>query len=348
MRGPTAALAAVLWLAGLGGGTARAEEECRWGSTREINGHPFLRPTLLDSALIQTTFDLRLGGEYNRVPDVQVPDFGPSDFNTFTARGRLALSVRILDWLEVFGDGQTTVVTGTNVRTLLLDRTLAAAYSGEGGVALRLLRLSGAGTQLTFRAAVGGGTGEVVTVGNLVLNLRNAPGASLRDIFDSGVGNYLRSPVTVFDFRGALALAQPLSRAFSVQASADLRTERGTVSAYDATARDRVDQLTVEVTPSVGAAFTADAASVGVPLAFMAEYRFSHVRSQNHALDRTISGNSNDVALELFFSGRRDLQLGLVGLVGFGGSQSRTFDDETTLTDSTRSLGGEFLMAYFW
>ena len=329
------------------GGVARGQETTAdWGQSRVLGGQNFLTPTLVDSALILSTVDMRGSATTAKVTGFPVLLLGQTELNTATALGQAKLGVRVLPELELFGAGRSSVVSGTNPRTLLVQGA-SLQFGGEVGLAVRLFRLHASDTQLTLRGAVGAYRGRLIAPGNLVNHLQAAPRITVVDILDSGVANYLNTPTHMQQYQGALALAQPFSSMVALQASAGVVADHQTLSFYTPLVDPEV--TVVNVRPNVAVALSIDGGAAHVPVAVMGEYRFVHQRSQDHSSGLVASSNQSEFAAGIFYSGRRDLQVGLEGLTALGYAVNLATPGEAEgQTGSSHSISGELVMTYFW
>ncbi|HKQ68119.1 MAG TPA: hypothetical protein VJT73_02205 [Polyangiaceae bacterium] len=307
---------------------------------RTLGGYTFNYPATIDSAFIDTYFGTRTGGRFETVSDVPL---GPA---TFTVQG---LGVREnIDFQGRLGErwalrvallGQFT--TGTSGKALA---TLGSTYSygASLGVAFRILRSESTGTQLTARLdAIGINGGGRLTLGPLARELRNEPLRSIPDVV-ANFGDLITEPSSSWGAGASINIAQALSPMFSIQGSFRLDLRRFQRSPYTVSV-GRVDINETGWVPQGGVALGFD--PLVIPLAFLAEYRLS---AQNDN-DPTASAN-NVLALGTYYSGRRDLELGLtlaaeLGLPPIQGLDANGFP-------SSSSKGTAFSMAmvmrYFW
>jgi hypothetical protein len=282
------------------------KEHSEWGD-RTLKGHTFPTPVLNNatSAFVTTHFGVRQGASVTLVPGF--PDANAGKFN-LTATGLVQnfdLGIKIVDWIGVFALGAGTVNTGANVPTLL-SQDNSFNVSGEVGAIVRIARIESSGTQIALRASVGGGTGRVLNILGL-LNKVTSGGASIDTILGGNIGQLLLVPQSNVTFQGSLHAAQAITKNFGLQASVELRQTNTTVSPYDPTTQATVSQTLGSTSLANTLAFSVDGAPIGIPVAVVPEYQLLADLSGG-------TGVSHALGLGIYYSGRRDLQVGVAGV----------------------------------
>jgi hypothetical protein len=109
-----------------------------------------------------------------------------------------------------------------------------------------------------------------------------------------------------------------------------------------------VDSTTNGVRLSGAVALQFDGAAAKVPVALLLEYLYSWQDVSDPGLD--IEGSTNTLAAGIFYTGRRNLQLGIGGGWRTGGPLvTEVFSDGTTAASRRPVfIFGEFMIRYVW
>jgi hypothetical protein len=99
---------------------------------------------------------------------------------------------------------------------------------------------------------------------------------------------------------------------FGIQVEGGLGGSSLTLSPFDPNTGTRVDEVTSGVNFRAGAAFDADFDTVNVPIAALAEYQMTREASASDLVGATTLDVLHTIALGLFYSGRPNLQAGVV------------------------------------
>ena len=309
------------------------------GVERTLGNHVFIFPTEVTSSVVTTYVGLRLRLGSNSVSNLPTA-VGTTTIEAVTFAQGLDLGVKLTDWLGVFVTGGVNTLVGTNLRAL----TYAGAtyeMGGSGGAVLRLLRIDRTGTQLSLRAQGSYAKGQVSTL----FPLFDRPIASLVDALHGDLGESIRTPTTRVSGTGAFAFTQGFGKFFGLQASAALGVGRVELEPYDRVARVRTTQTESELTYAFGAAPSFDFNAFSIPIAVMPEYVLAR---QAHTAEIRGAGTfdtQHTLALGVYYSGRVNLQIGLIGKVVLGTNGLTTAQGTS---DSPRTTFGELILRYVW
>lgn len=284
-------------------------EKCDMARSRQLGGHTFLFPILQQSALITTQFGMDEGVALYDIPDLPVGVLGKEDVSLRGFQQTLELDVGITDWLGVVGSAQGTIVLGATPRAFLLGGVEEKA-EGQVGAVVRLLRSEGSGTQLSARAHVSYEKGNEATLHPLLNGIVTSPVPTVGAVLDGNLKELLLIPVSEKSVRGGLYVAQAFSPLFSLQASAALDYGLMTRKPFDGLTGDRVTHDIHALRVLLALALAADLNPKGVPLAVMGEYLFTTGNETEEGQSDTTLGAST-VALGVYYTGRRNLQLGV-------------------------------------
>jgi hypothetical protein len=323
-----------------GDGGVRAES-----ADHTLGGHVFNSPILSETAFVTTHFGIRQGLAYLNVPSLPSP-IGPTNLTLAGFQQDFDLGLKVTDWLGVVANGSGSLLSGTNVESLVLSESSFAA-GGEGGVVLRLARLEQTGTQLSMRLTGGAGIGRKVDVKGLLTGLLADPQKTFDNVLRGKAVKYIFSPQSTNTFALSLLAAQALSPNFSLQASVVGRRSGSTDSAYDGASNTRIDQTTHDNELVTSLAFTADGAPSHVPVALMVEYSLD-VDKSDEADSETDAAHL--VGAGIYYSGRPHLQVGLGGYTRLGMRPIAGLDENgaPVKSGSPSFWAGQFILRYTW
>jgi hypothetical protein len=350
---------------------AAALEES-WALSRRLGGHNFLEGSFVPSALLSSHLGVRAGVEYHEVPGfTQLPTlFGSGmqavDLKTINVIEQIDFAFRLHDLLAIYGDAYGEARVGANISTLLgtgADYT----YGGDLGLQVKLLRLGG--FQLSVRAQFGYFAGQAAGIRGLFQDLTNIAQGALKQIEANPVLDLntaltqlnnafiyatsdLLTPFNGIAYGASVNMAQGLGSYVGLQLSLGYSGERTTrhPTMYDATGLGPVTTEYVETSsrPTLSAALDLDLASAGLPIATMLEYRATPVTTSDSGQSTNFSVNSLEqlIAIGLYYSGRTDLQLGVIGYTLLG--QSPALAAGTMASGNPRDLAAQLVFRYFW
>lgn len=282
------------------------------GRSRQLGGHYFLFPLLQQSAFISSYVGLRSGVVSYDVPDLPIGSLGALDVSLVGYQQTLDLGARLTRWLGLWGQARGILYSGLTVSSFVSDGASFQA-GGDGGVVVRLLHLESSGTQLSLRAGAGYQGGRDLTLLPLLSAIVDTPGATLVSILRGELGELLVVDTSETSVNGGLFFAQKLGTPLlGLQASASVARAWRTRKPFDPATGTRIDRDTTATRFNLAGALSADFMSFGVPVALMGEYLFTAGRQSEVELART-DLNTSSVALGVYYTGRRNLQLGLVG-----------------------------------
>ncbi len=264
---------------------------------RTLAGHGFTPLRTVDYPFVVTSVGGDTTGGYLRIP-VGAPEGPTAKLSSLQLdfEGRFA----VVDWLDLEVGGLATLVSGRNpagVFTVGGD----VGYGGRAGVTARILRAK----RFYLSASVEGEAWRLESV------------VPLRAVADRGS----QLKVTGALYQGAIALsaAVALDELIGVEASG-----RGEVRQV------RLDGHDVEGTASGGLGFSFDLLHMGVPLSVVlggrVSYQIDQVAPEMAAIVlQRMDRVTGDAELGLYYTGREDLELGLVGLASLGADERRFF-----------------------
>jgi hypothetical protein len=320
--------------------TGPAEEPSRWGD-RTLAGHTFLLPSFLDSAFVTTSLGLQARAIFFTMPDVPT-DFGLLSLDATTVDQSLDFALKLSDAVGLSATVAGRALVGTNARSLVYVGA-NWNYAATLGAIVRVARIESSGTQIALRAAGSYSSGQVATL----IPLFAAPTATvtLENIVRGNAGPLVTTPARTFTYGGSVDAAQAISSLFGLQASIGLGGSSLTLEPFEVATGDRVDQTTNGVNFRLGAAFTADFEPKGFPLAAMAEYAAIRSPSSFDLLNSSELNTVHTLAAGVFYSGRRDLQLGLEGALRLGLAPIET---RSGTSGRPRAFLGDLVFRYFW
>jgi hypothetical protein len=325
------------------------EDRSAWGGEREINGHRFLSPAFVESALIVSYIGMRSNGELEETPSLPLENLGTVDIHQARIAESVDVQARVWKLLAVQLTLAGLASTATTSRSLVAR---GGDYRGvvQAGLLFKAFRLRRSGTQLSLRGAFGVERGHNITILPLIDALDDAPIRTAAQLINGKLSRLLVPPYRNVNWDFAVAVAQPFDREFAAQASADVLLEDIQFETYDVNQREPYDLDLNRVTPRVGVALTGDAMSIGVPLALMLEYRLSLPQLTNQRTDRSTSRTEHIFGGGLYYSGRADLQTGLVVYGQFGAEPVSGRDSEGDPKPSGRPslIGARYMIRYFW
>ena len=344
----------------------------QWGQTRALGEHYFQLGSFVPSALVDSHIGIRAGVEYHQVPGfAQLPSLvstGPQavDLRTINVAETLDFAVKLHEHFAIYGDGYGKARVGANIATLLgsgADYT----YGGDLGLLVKLFRAGG--FQLSVSGQAGYYSGQSAGIlalfqdlnviaqdalkkfqQNPVLDVNQAIN-QLNVAFRTATADLL-TPFSGFKFGFALNAAQAIGPYLGVQASLGFYSDRAT---YQPTRYDTqsggplVMERTIKTTrPSLALAMDLDASPSGLPFAMLLEYRATPINVSDSQAEPgyDVTAFEHLVALGLFYSGRRDLQLGFTGYTLFG--QAPTIGANATPSGKPLDLALQLVFRYFW
>lgn len=347
---------------------AHADEGDPELAARSLKGHTFLTPLLLDTAFVTTSFAIATEIGRRSVPGVQVTSTNSSGVgHVFTydrglgfAAANARLSVAFVRFFEAdFEATYQALVPGDTESALIFGGT--TAFELRPGVRFRLLRAASVGLQLGLHA-----------YGRFAGGVRLNPGGVLAE-FARQVPSISNDPQVIaciaagdlscglppgFDARGAMEVsrseytggvtvsaAQAIASWFGLQAT--VGAEVGAASVTSALTGD------IASTPFAFQAGLAPSIDLRphAPIGIMAEYRFRFATETSKQTKLADSGTTttidNGVAAGVFYTGKKELQVGAIFRGGFL-SSSVSFGGTSVSQPKTTELGGQLAMRYFF
>ncbi len=357
---------------GLPAQQASAPEQPEWGDGRVIDGHVFPFPQFMPSSFVVSSFGVRAGLELRKVPNfAATPLSGDAtsqsvDLSTAAASEAIDASVRVHRLLAIWFSGYGTARVGTNSKTIL-GTGGDFELGGDLGVLLRLVRTRN--FQLSARAAGGYYGGKQAGIDRFYQSVRELADKVVRDsltgsasfdeqseMFRAALFRAASEIVTsTSGFRTSMMLtaAQAVGPYVGLQGAVGVSFDRGSdvTSDYDVdedetvrlSAVDRLIETTVGLAIDVGGGD-----GRGWPLDLVLEYLLLPMRIERDAgvdsyLQKVIA---HRVAVDLFYSGRTDLQLGASFYTLL--AQARQVGVDGELSGRPHQNGGAFIFRYIW
>jgi len=307
---------------------------------RTLTGHTFLYPAYFDSAFVATYIGVRAELRFLHVPDVAT-QFGSFKLNLTGASESFDFGLKLTDIVGLRVTGAVRAIVGTNIPSVVYE---GATYDLGAGlqVPIRLFRLESSGSQLALVPYFSFSSGQATTIFPL---LRNGAGATLATFLVGNGGELAATPFDAVRFGLNAAFAQTFSPNFSLQAGAGLGRTVVTIKPFVPPVGDRQSDTEGAWAFNIAASFTADAAPNGFPLAGMFEWRTTRQPESTSLIVAQGSDTTHVLALGAYYSGRRDLQFGVVGALelGLGGVPT---DTGTSGSPNAKDLG--MILRYFW
>jgi hypothetical protein len=318
--------------------TATAEESF---GDRTLKGHTFLFPAFFDSAFIATYFGVYTNLRFVRVPDIATR-FGTFDLHLTGASEGINFGVKLSNVVGLRFTGSVRAIVGTNLPSIVYE---GATYDLGAGVEVpvRLLRSESSGSQLTLVPFGSFGSGQVTTLFPLLTS--GVMSVTEATFLVGNLGELADTPFRVWRFGLSAAFAQTFSPSFALQLAAGLGRNVVTLEPFVASLGGRDSQSTGSWEYTFGAAFTADAAPAGFPIAGMAEWRLAREPSPAVLIASDQPRTTNLLAVGAYYSGRRDLQLGVIAAVELGvGGVASDFGESGNA--NIKDFG--MIFRYFW
>ncbi|HUB06781.1 MAG TPA: hypothetical protein VMB50_07265 [Myxococcales bacterium] len=312
--------------------------------SRTLRGHVFQYGTLVDAPMLGTTFGMRFSSTFERVPGFPAGGFGPLDVNQVQASSEADYTQMIIPYrLSLFIQGVGSGVTGSNVSSLL-GTGVNYDYDTNLGAQIGLIRDPDRGDLLTLRPEIGYSEGRMLGLGQLVSDLTTNSKATLQDVLADGPGEVLLTPYSTLHFGGSLAYGHAFGSSFALQAALAVVEFDETVQPFQASSNGRVSMVQHDLEPSGASGFTLGGAEGGFPFALQAEYRLTM-----SWLDSTWQHPEQDADLGLYYSGRPDLQLGVVAIGSWlPALQGVSLTGGSASSSLPESITGEFVFRYVW
>jgi hypothetical protein len=222
----------------------------------------------------------------------------------------------------------------------------------------RIARIESSGTQVSARAQIGWERGAALDIPRLLVVAQSAiasasgPGDAAatigRGIENGGLTRVVLDGTDGFGLDGSIELAQALGPMFGLQAAGTFRrrvlgaTLRDPLSGSFRDSATRYDAL-------VDFSFEWDGDSLKVPLAAIVEYDLNaRLGGTGDELLEMDSGNVHTFGLGLYYSGRKDLQVGLFGALSLNLRPVPGVADAPGFSGSPDLRVGEFVIRYIW
>lgn len=309
---------------------------------RSVGGHQFIFPAFVQSPFIATYLGLRIRLAQFRVPNLPTT-LGPLSLTAVTFYESFDGGLKLTDWLGVFINAEGRSLLSTNLKSLIYQGA-TFDYGGSAGLLLRLLRSDRTGTLVSLRGSFGYTTGQVASFAPL-FGTADTTVALRTAILTSGPGEVIRTPVSATAAQGGVTAAQALGRLFGLQASLGLGWTTSSLEPFNVTTGTRTKRTVDGVTYRLGLAASMDLAPKRVPLAVMAEYSLSRQPSVSQVVGADELRAISTLYAGVYYSGRKDLQLGLGAGVELNLPPART---AVGTSDRPQFLLTQVVLRYVW
>ena len=327
----------------------------RWGD-RTLGGRTFIAGTSGQSAFLTTHAGIRQGIFVYTVPSFPVAGLEPVDVRVAGLVEEIDVGVKVADVLGLFASAEGRAISGIDAPSIVIGGA-TTRIGGRFGLAFRVFRHKRTATQLSLRSSLGYALGWDLDVrrliGQVLDDARESPPQSpdeleqrIRDLLRSDALRVALTPSRELSYIGALTLAQALGPVFGIQVAIGHEQRRLRAERY------RLDTREVEVASERGrvlfAAFSAEAdlEPAGVPIAFQLEYLPSE--EWNDAGQGFLAQPSkHTVTAGLYYSGRRNLQLGVLAATTRNLKPVQGLDGERR-SGRPHLMFGELSMRYVW
>lgn len=322
-------------------GAEPAVEKGSESANRTLGDHTYILPELVNTAFVLTYVGLRVGASSLQAPNIETRA-GTFELNSAASEINIDLGLKLHERIGLTAGGSIAALLGTNTPTLVY-RGAQYYFSGYAGAIVMLLRNESSRTQLSARARVGASQGKAFALENLFQD--EGVRVVLPDVVVGGLRPFLTTPNNTRSVGGSLALAQGITRALTLQADAGVYFARDIYQRYNAILGRRVDFDVNSWFVEPGAALTFDGSGSGIPLALMGEYSpaFTHTQSDLSGEDRWYIRHA--AAAGVYYTGRRNLMLGLVGVARW---QLERFRPSGEQPQRPHALGGRLVLGYVW
>lgn len=245
---------------------------------RVLRQHVFVDAMLTPSPFITSHLVLQQAVAYASVPDFPITPTRNVDADALEIMERIELGLSFIDMIEVIGFVGGNVLTGTNVRSVVLTGSSFSYEAGLGG-ALRLLRSESAGSQLSLRAQGSSGSGNLLDLFDLLRSVIEQDPATLEAVIDNRLSELVVRDISRRQASAHLVLGQALSRNFGVQAALGGSYEWVSAEFFEVDENRTITEEKTTWSPELGAAFEANAAP-SLPFGVVIEYSLRRERHQ--------------------------------------------------------------------
>lgn len=340
-------------------------------NARTLEQHTFPVAEFSPTPFAFTSFGMRVGVEQLRVPNyLQLKALSLNanpkiELNSLLVAEAFDLSVRLHDRVAIAGAAYGQVRVGAD-RPSLLNEGMDYTYGGSLSVLVTLLRARQ--FQLSIRGTFGGSTGQIASIGllfndlseianraiaqppNQVLTQQQAA-QKLQAAFNLATAEMM-TPFGAWNASGSIAMAFAFNRYLGLQGSLGFAVDDSTyhVSRYEDDSRSLVkyDRAVRSLMPTGALALDFDGAPKQIPVDVLLEYQLAPTWTTTSAPGTELSQSAVEhlLSLALYYSGRKDLQLGVMGFMVLG--QTPLLGDNSQPSGHPHKIAGRFVFRYFW
>ncbi len=329
---------------------AGVEPEPAWGSERVLGGHLFEYPTLTESAFLSSSLNFQTLITYNTTRTVPVGGVDITSVQQASPLLNIQLTLHVADPVSVFFDLTGGFASGITAASLVLKgESISDAL--RGGAIVRLLRDERTANQVAVLGSFRYTSGTAINLQGLVDILQGNSGIMIGDIISGAYGGILVTPFSSYNGQVSAAWAHAFARWLSLQTSLGLAVAVITSDPFDVTTLSRLGESQVNTTPTAAVALTFDANSFHVPVALQLEYKLGitwvSADATTTAPSTSTSSFNNAFDLGIFYSGRPDLQAGMVFAAFLGSPPLGAFGPGNP-HDVQNAFGTALTMRYVW
>jgi hypothetical protein len=303
-------------------------------------GHTFLYPVFNEPSFVASFAGVRAGARVIEVDDV------PSRFGTFSLSlteiaETLDIGIKITDWLGVGVVVGGRGIVGSNLPALVYNGA-TYDYGGTLHTPLRIFRAEKTATQLTFVPYVTYSRGQVASFLFLV---QNRPLTNISSLLQGNIGENIRTPFWTASYGGNFALAQAIGPYFGLQGEAGMGGFVISLEPFDAVAGVRGSSTVNGVQFNFGLVADVDGSPAGIPIAGLLEWEVARKISGADNVTNVAPDTVHNLAAGLYYSGRRNLQLGAAYALQLGLNR---VEGDTGFSDRPTSHTIYFIMRYIF
>ncbi len=331
----------------------------RWGD-RMLAGHTFLFPVTHAGSFVATYFGVAQGVYDERIPSAPLPGGGSADLSLLGVTTTANLGIKITDWLGIEGQARALAVVGLDGNAILYE---GGEFNTGGFFApiFRLARIESTGTQISARAQMGWLSGASLDLSRFLVLAKGAvagaasqqdPTAAAgqigRGLAQGGFPRVILEGADTFGLNGSIEAAQALGPMFGLQGAVTFQRRVIGLTIRDPQTGDSRDSAhRYEMLFDLSAEW--DGASLQVPVAAIVEYEANvRVTGTGDEQLELEGSNTHTLGLGLYYSGRKDLQVGLFGAAFLNLRATAGVAGTPEFSGTPTAQYGEMVLRYVW
>lgn len=277
----------------------------------ELAGDTLIEPTLAYSAFVHTRVGFHEGVDYLSAPDLPAGPLGNVDLHAFDVRHTLELGLRFAPWLGLDATAEGRILTSVDGGSKFLGGP-AADGAIQVAPVLRLFRVEETGTQLSLRLLGTRRWTDRPSVVPLADQLELTPMTTLRSMYHGNLGHLLVVPGSEYRLGLGVYLAQSLGTILAIQLSTEPEFAWSVESPWMPIYGGPVDYDGHAFRLVSDGLLSLNLAAVHIPIAIT--FEMLYVIGQDNPGDLPGTDlHGLTMAGGIYYSARRNLQLGLVG-----------------------------------